>query len=169
MTHGSFLKGHIMEEQNIENSTSAEKKNDSKTANWKKRIIFGASGLVAAIIILWIIIHFLIPKSSEVQWLSNKMIAIYIAIGFLACSVAAWFILRKTLRTRLKMQMVMKQDPDVNDWLIIFNWTPKILYTPTIVASLVASVLMFLNEADFLFFGSIPGVVIGSIWLAIFS
>ena len=157
-----------MEEQNVEENTSAEKKNDSESSIWKKRIIFGASGLAAAIIILWIIIHFLIPKAIEIQWLSNKMIAVYIAIGFLACAVAAWSILRKTIRTRLKMQMAMKQDPDINDWLIIFNWTPKILYTPTIVASLVASMLMFLNEADFLFFGSISGVVIGSIWLAIF-
>lgn len=157
-----------MDEQNVENSTNAEKKIDSASASRKKKVILGISGLIAAIIILWIIIRFLIPKAAEIQWLSNQMIAVYIAIGLLACAVAAWFILRKTFRTRLKMQMVMKQDPDLNDWLIIFNWTPKILYTPTIVASLAASVLMFLHEADFLFFGSIPGVVIGSAWLAIF-
>ena len=168
MARGSFLKGRIMDEQNIEDGMSTEKKDNSKNASRKKKIIIAASAGIAAIVLLWIIIRLLIPKAAEVQWFSNQMIAVYIAIGFLACSVAAWSILRKTLRTRLKMQMAMKQDPDINDWLIIFNWTPKILYTPTIVASLVASVLMFLNEADFLFFGSIPGVVIGSIWLAIF-
>jgi len=96
------------------------------------------------------------------------MIAVYIAVGLLAIAVGTWFFLRKTFRTRLKMHKVMKLDPDVNDWLIIFNWTPKILYAPTIVASLVASLLIYLNEIDLWFFGSIPGVVIGSIWLTIF-
>jgi len=156
-----------MEEQKVENSTSAEKKNDSRSTKRKNKIIW-ISGIVVLIIILLLLAYFLLPKPSEIEWLSNKMIAIYIAIGLLAVSVAAWFILRKTLRTRLKMQRVMKLDPDVNDWLIIFNWTPKILYAPTIVASLIASSLMYLNEIDLWFFGSIPGVVIGGIWLAIF-
>jgi hypothetical protein len=109
------------------------------------------------------------PTSGEQRlWLSNQMIAVYIAVGVVAAGVGVWFFLRRTFRTRLKMQKEMKLDPDVTDWLIIFNWTPKVLYAPTIAASLVASLIMFLNEADFWFFGSIPAVVIGGIWLAIF-
>jgi hypothetical protein len=101
-------------------------------------------------------------------WLSNQMIAVYIAIGVVAAGVGVWLFLRRTFRTRLKMQKEMKLDPDVTDWLIIFNWTPKILYTPTIIASLIASLIMYLNEADLWIFSSIPPVVIGGIWLAIF-
>jgi hypothetical protein len=101
-------------------------------------------------------------------WLSNKMIAVYIAVGVIAAAVGVWVFLRRTFRTRLKMQKEMKLDPDVTDWLIIFNWTPKILYAPTIAVSLVASLIMYLNEADIWFFSSIPAVVIGGIWLAIF-
>jgi hypothetical protein len=101
-------------------------------------------------------------------WLSNQMIAVYIAIGVVAAAVGMWVFLRRTFRTRLKMQKEMKLDPDVTDWLIIFNWTPKILYTPTIIASLIASLIMYLKEADLWLFSSIPAVVIGGIWLVIF-
>ena len=101
-------------------------------------------------------------------WLSNQMIAVFIAIGVVAAGFGIWFFLRRTFRTRLKMQKEMKLDPDVTDWLIIFNWTPKILYTPTIIASLVASFIMYLKEADLWLFSSIPAVIIGGIWLAIF-
>lgn len=160
------MKVHIMEEQKVEDNKNVDEKNDSKSA--KRKIIFWVSGLVGLIVILLILTYFLLGKPSEIEWLSNKMIAIYIAIGLIASAVGAWLLLRKTLRTRLRMQKVMKLDPDVNDWLIIFNWTPKVLYTPTIVASLLAAVLMYLNEIDLWFFGSIPGIVIGSIWLTIF-
>jgi hypothetical protein len=155
-----------VEEQNAEDKINVEQSKDSKNAT--KKFIFWISGLVVLIFILLILAYFLFPKPSEIEWLSNQMIAVYIAIGLLAASVAAWFILRKTFRTRLKMQKVLKLDPDINDWLIVFNWTPKILYAPTIVASLIASLLMYLNEIDLWFFGSIPGVVTGGIWLAIF-
>jgi hypothetical protein len=155
-----------MEEQKVEDNKNVDEKNDSKNA--KRKIIFWVSGLVGLIVIVLILVYFLLGKPSEIEWLSNKMIAVYIAIGLLAATVGTWFLLRNTLRTRLKMQMVMKQDPDINDWLIIFNWTQKVLYTPTIVASLLAAVLMYLNEIDLWFFGSVPGVVIGGFWLIIF-
>ena len=152
-----------MEERNAEDNRNGDEKNDSKGTKRKKKIIFLVSGIVALIVLLLILAYFLLPKPSEIEWLSNKMIALYIAIGLIAAGVGAWFILRKTLRTRLKMQKVMKLDPDINDWLIIFNWTPKILYAPTIAASLFAAVLMYLNEINLWFFGSVPGVVIGGI------
>ena len=149
-----------MEEQNVENSTSAEKKDDSKSAKRKKKIIFLCSGIAGLIVIVWILIHFLLGKPSEIEWLSNKMIAVYIAMGLLAAAMVAWLILRKTLRTRLRMQKAIKLDPDINDWLVVFNWTPKILYVPTIAVSFLA--------AGISCFDSISGTAIGGIWFAIF-
>jgi hypothetical protein len=149
-----------MEEQNVENSTSAEKKNDSKNAKRKKKIIFLCSGIAGLIVIVWLLIHFLLPKPSEIEWLSNKMIAVYIAIGVLAAGVGAWLILRKTLRTRLRMQKAIRLDPDINDWLVVFNWTPKVLYVPTIIASFLA--------AGISCFHSISPAAIGGIWFAVF-
>jgi len=95
------------------------------------------------------------------------MIALYIALGVVAASVVAWLVLRKTLRTRLKMERTIRQDPDINDWLVVFDWTPKVLYVPTIVASVLASVLMFLKATDWWIVGSINPEVIGGVWFAI--
>ncbi len=101
------------------------------------------------------------------MWTSNKMISLYIAIGVGAASVVAWLVLRKTVRTRLKMERTIRQDPDINDWLVVFDWTPKVLYVPTIVASVLASVLMFLKATDWWIVGSINPEVIGGVWFAI--
>ena len=149
-----------MEEQNVEDNRNIDGKNDSKSTEGKKKIIFWVSGLVGLIIILLILAHFLLPKPSEIEWLSNKMIGLYIAIGLIIATVGAWFLLRKTLRTRLRMQKAIRLDPDINDWLIIFNWTPKVLYVPTIVASFLA--------AGITCFQSIPGAAVGGIWFAVF-
>jgi len=94
------------------------------------------------------------------------MIALYIALGVVAASVVAWLVLRKTVRTRLKMERTIRQDPDINDWLVVFDWTPKVLYVPTIVASVLASVLMFLKATDWWIVGSINPEVIGGVWFA---
>jgi hypothetical protein len=101
-------------------------------------------------------------------WMTSKMIAFYIAIGIAVVAIIAWLALRKTLRTRLKMKKDMIQDPDIDDFLIIFDWTPKILYFSTMVASILASILMFLHEKEVLFFASMRPELIGGIWFTIF-
>ena len=100
------------------------------------------------------------------MWTSNKMIAVYIAVGVAAVSVVAWLTLRRTVRTRLRVKKRLREDPDINDWLVIFNWTSKILYVPTIAASLLASLLMFLREAGWIFSAINPGII-GGIWFAL--
>ncbi len=155
-----------MEEQNVEDNKSVEEEKspeevkDSKSAKWKKPIIFWGAGLLVVVAIACILIFFLIPKMGDIKWVSNKMVAVYIAMGLAAAAVAAWFLLKKTLRTRLRMQKAIRQDPDINDWLVIFNWTPKVLYVPTIIASFVAAALTCIS--------GIPGAAIGGIWFAIF-
>ena len=74
-----------MEEQKIEDSKNVDEKNDSKKA--KRKIIFWVSGLVGLIVILFILFFFVLPKPSEIEWLSNQMIALYIAIGLLAYTI----------------------------------------------------------------------------------
>jgi len=102
------------------------------------------------------------------MWTSNKMIALYILLGVLGATVAAWLLLRKTVRTRLRMTKTLNDDPDINDWLIIFNWSTKVLYVPTMAASLCASVLMFMKESEWGVFSTINPSVIGGIWFVIF-
>lgn len=102
------------------------------------------------------------------MWTSNKMIALYILLALLGVGVGAWFLLRHTLRSRLRMKKLLQADPDMNDWLIVFGWTPKVLYVPTMAASLLASVLMFLKETEWSVLASINPRVIGGVWFAIF-
>jgi hypothetical protein len=102
------------------------------------------------------------------DWTSNGMIALYIALGVAAAGVAAWFILRRTLRTRIDTERLLRADPDLNDWLVIFGWTAKVLYVPTILAALLAAALMFMNESGWRIFAGIDPKVVGGLWFAIF-
>jgi hypothetical protein len=147
-----------MPEQNIQQDGNSEDNKDFLTKHWKKLIVILVVFIVAAFLV-WAVVY-LVRKRSEITWFSNEMIAIYIAVGFIVAVVAAWLILRKTVRTRLKMEKVIREDPDINDWLIIYNWTPKILYVPTIVVSFLAAVLLSIH--------CIPPAVIGGIWFVVF-
>ncbi len=102
------------------------------------------------------------------SWTSNRMIALYIAIGVVLVGVGAWLILRKTLRTRLGMERQLRQDPDINDWLVIFGWTTKVLYVPTIVVAVLASILMFMQESGGRIFAGINPKTVGGVWFAVF-
>ena len=101
-------------------------------------------------------------------WTSSKMIAFYIVIGLAVLTIVAWLLLKRTLRTRLRVKKITRTDLGDNTFLIVFNWTPKILYFPTMIASIFASNLMYLQEADFWVFGSINPEIIGGIWFIIF-
>jgi hypothetical protein len=107
-------------------------------------------------------------QQQQSQWTTSKMIAFYIAIGLALAIIVAWLLLRNTLRTRLRMKKIMIQDPDIDDFLVIFNWTSKILYFPTMIASIVASNLMLLQEREIWFFASIRPEIIGGVWFVIF-
>jgi MFS family permease len=150
-----------MEEQNVEGSESAvEKQEESKSPKRSKKIMLWGGIVFGIALIGAVLVYILLPKAKEVAWFSNQMIAIYIAVGLVGGGILAGFLFRKPLRTRLRMQKVIKEDADINDWLVIFSWTPKILYVPTIIASFLAAVLSC--------FEGIPPAAIGGIWAGIF-
>jgi len=135
----------------------AEEPKDSKPN--KKVMIWGCAAL-AAILIVAGLVYYMLPKIRAVGWFSNQMIAVYIAVGAIGGSILAGFLFRKPLRTRLRMQKVVRDDADINDWLVIFSWTPKILYVPTIVASFLAALASC--------FDAVPPAAIGGVWATIF-
>ena len=147
-----------MSEQNINEDESANGKKNFLTKNRKKIIIVSAS-LLAVAVLIWAVVS-LVSNGEEFSWFSNQMLALYIAAGVIVAFIAAWFILRKTLRTRLRMEKALREDPDINDWLVIYNWTPKVLYVPTIVASFFAAVLSCIP--------CMPAAVIGGMWFVVF-
>ena len=79
-------------------------------------------------------------------WKTPKMIATYVVLGIIVIVAAGWFLLRNTGRTRLGMQRTLSSDEDLagGEFMIVFNWTQKVLYLPTIIASFLAAMLMYL-------------------------
>ena len=98
-----------------------------------------------------------------------KQIGSYtIPVLMLLGAVGVWLFIRGNIRTRLRMARQLRDDPEISDWLVVFNWSRKILYIPTIVASLVAAGLMLLYEQKgSMFDPSFPGTL-GGIWLGVF-
>jgi hypothetical protein len=101
------------------------------------------------------------------DWTSNSAIAVYIAAGLVAAGAIVWLVMRKTLRTRLRTEREVRADPDIHDWLVIFNWTRKALYMPTLAISLAASTIMFLRQMGW-FFDAVTPEIIGGVWFAVF-
>jgi hypothetical protein len=133
---------------------------EPKASKPNKKIILWGGMALAAILVVGGLIYYLLPRIRAVGWFSNQMIAVYIAVGAIGGSILAGFLFRKPLRTRLRMQKVVREDADINDWLVVFSWTPKILYVPTIIVSFVAALVSC--------FDAVPPAAIGGVWAAIF-
>ena len=147
-----------MSEQDIQENKSPGFKKGFLAQHWKKIILISALLIVIAGLI-WAVVY-LIRNRAQIEWFSNQLVALYIAVGVVVALVIAWLILRKTFRTRLRMEKAIGEDPDINDWLIIYNWTPKVLYVPTIVVSFFAAVLLCIR--------CVPLAAVGGIWFAVF-
>ncbi len=96
------------------------------------------------------------------DWQWQKWAVFSVPFILLVLGVLAWLLLRKTIRSRVRVERQLRDDPDINDWLVVFNWSRKVLYVPTIIASIVAAIVMFIRPT-----GDHAGVV-GGIWLAVF-
>lgn len=113
-------------------------------------------------------------------WFSNKMIAFYVVIGIAIVVAVGWFFLvrREVVRTRLQVKRSMLNDPELTrlengktipEFLIVFNWSQKVLYLPTIIVSLLAAVLIVILRSTLtLEFDSPVVEVIGGVWFAVF-
>jgi hypothetical protein len=84
-----------------------------------------------------------------------------------AAGVITWLATRKMVRTRLRTEKEIREDPDIHDWLVVFGWTRKVLYVPTIAVSLLAAVLMFLHSRGWLPGAATPEII-GGVWFAVF-
>ncbi|MCY2929758.1 MAG: hypothetical protein NTV86_09750 [Planctomycetota bacterium] len=61
------------------------------------------------------------------------------------------------------ISLKLTKDAGIDEWLIVFDWSRKVLYTPTIIISLVAGIVSSIWSLD-------EGwqQIIGGIWLAVF-
>ena len=97
----------------------------------------------------------------------KRIIVFLLPFVLAGVGVFMWFaFLRKTIRARLRMQTQLRNDPDINEWLVVFGWSRKVLYMPLILVSLLVGVLMMIQESDAAL--GLDPYVIGGIWLAVF-
>ncbi len=129
--------------------------------NWKSKGMVALYFAIGAMIVTGTVL-FLIRSitASGFDWKSNRAIAIYIAVGVFVAPLVLLYLGRKTLRTRRTKAKQLTADPDTHDWLVVFNWTPKILYIPTILAALAAGLISYAGWGN--------PKIIGGIFLAIF-
>jgi hypothetical protein len=107
------------------------------------------------------------PQPAGSNWTSNTMLFIYICALVVIVVLAAVLLLRKTVRTRLSTERRIAADPDINEWLVVFSWTNKILYLPAIAASLLAALLTFIRDSGGALQGLSPALI-GAVWFAVF-
>jgi hypothetical protein len=96
------------------------------------------------------------------EWTASRIVILAIPAILVLLGLIVWGFLRKTIRSRLRTEKQLREDPDINEWLVVFGWSRKVLYVPTILTSAVAAILMFSHQ------GEIWNPVIGGVWLGIF-
>ena len=101
------------------------------------------------------------------MWPISKIIVFAIPFLLLGGGILTVLLLKKTIRTRIRVGKQLREDPDINEWMVAFDWSRKVLYVPTIVASLLASLAMGLVQMGVLTESMIP--IVGGIWFAVFA
>ena len=101
------------------------------------------------------------------NWTASQYAVFSIPFVLVAVTALGFLLLRKTLRTRIRVGMQLRDDPDINEWLIVFNWSRKVLYVPMILASIAGAGVMLMIEKGLLP-PSPAGEIVGGIWLGLF-
>ncbi len=93
------------------------------------------------------------------DWSLAQVIVFIAPFVLVAAGVTVWLLMRRSVRTRIEMERQLRADPDISEHLVVFGWTRKIIYFPTVILSLLFFVLSLL--------GVRPGAL-GAIWFVVF-
>ncbi len=96
------------------------------------------------------------------MWGWKKIIIFLVPFVLVLFAAVGWVFLRKTIRTRFRMARQLRDDPDINEWLVVFNWSRKVLYIPAIIASLLAFIIMLITSDP------LAAKITGGCWLGVF-
>jgi len=94
------------------------------------------------------------------DWNATQVIVFLVPFILLLVGAGLLMLMKRTIRTRFQMNRQLTADPDITEWLVVFGWTSKILYFPTVVVSLLFFVLSLFDFVH-------PGAL-GAVWLGIF-
>jgi hypothetical protein len=98
-------------------------------------------------------------QAADFSWTFPKAIALYFASGILSFGILAFLVLMRRATTRWEMEERLRLDGDIHDWLVLFNWTKKILHVPTICCSFLAAFAVWLFPE--------AGKVVGALWFCV--
>ncbi|MHC4480612.1 MAG: hypothetical protein ACYS1C_06540 [Planctomycetota bacterium] len=120
-------------------------------------------GVVALVALL------LIPAvrlTSGQDWSSDPMIATYILAGVILAAELAVIVMLKTARTRYSVERQILEHREVHEYVILWNRPRWILYTPTMVVSVLFGLYLYLHQ-----WGLAPQAVtprmLGGVWVVL--
>ena len=94
------------------------------------------------------------------NWTSTQIIVFLAPFVLVLIGLLIWLLMRRSIRTRFRMDKQLQKDPDISEWLVVFGWSRKVIYLPVILVSLVFFVLSLLIKE--------PSGTMGAIWLGCF-
>ncbi|MFO7956963.1 MAG: hypothetical protein R6X33_07660 [Candidatus Brocadiia bacterium] len=99
-------------------------------------------------------------------WDSNEMIATYILSGVILAVEIGVIILLRVARTRYTVERRIIEQPEVNEYVILWNRPRWILYTPTMIVSVVFGLMLVLRHYH-LFPQAVTPRMLGGIWVTL--
>lgn len=96
------------------------------------------------------------------HWDTTKWVVFFLPLLIALIGLGVYFLMRKTIRTRTEMDRQLEKDPDINEWLVIFDWSRKVIYMPTVIVSIICFIASVLGLSE-----GILGTL-GTIWLFVF-
>ncbi len=105
--------------------------------------------------------------SPEFSYDDPQAIALYFASGIAGFAILAFVALMRRATTRWEMEQRLHDDKDIHDWLVIFNWTKKILHIPTVACAFLAAFIVWLysDSENSAAIGNIVGATWFCVWL----
>jgi len=88
-----------------------------------------------------------------------RAVALYFASGIACFGILAFMALMRRATTRWEMEQRLANDDDIHDWLVIFNWTKKILHVPTVIFAFLAAFIVWLYPES--------GKIVGAVWFCV--
>jgi len=82
-----------------------------------------------------------IRQDSKFRWDCPQAIALYFGVGITVSAILAFMALMRRATTRWEMEIRLHKEHD--SWLVVFNWTMKILHVPTIICSILAALIVW--------------------------
>jgi hypothetical protein len=82
-----------------------------------------------------------IQQATKFRWNCPQAVALYFGVGILGFGILAFMLLMRRATTRWEMEIRLSEEHE--SWLVVFNWTKKILHVPTIVCSFPAALIVW--------------------------